>query len=254
MFKKSAFLLFAFLFLFAANLPAMTTGTGSGSITGNFTDFGYYDHWYVSDHGAVQFGNDPEVTPLPTPPMTGNASKVTFRLVGIPNNDTSNYVEFTPENFNNVQKGETFVLGYFSYFNGDWWAMGNIVSATATLQMVSNSADTDFDNQTLTEHFSMLVTPDDPDPVLNADFFYFTNHPEYGSFRVFEDQVGIVQILGKFGSLDPVGFGQVLTPNTAFVDPGIELKPTPAVPEPSTFILLGAGLAGLGIIRKRFRK
>lgn len=89
-------------------------------------------------------------------------------------------------------------------------------------------------------------------PESDADFIFLTRHPEFGSFRVFEGQVSSVELLGIFTPLNVagfgqtfdlgfVGFGQVASPNVAFVNPSV--TSTSAIPEPSTWLLLGSGLA-----------
>jgi hypothetical protein len=51
---------------------------------------------------------------------------------------------------------------------------------------------------------------------------------------------------------DATGFGRVtLLNDMAFQLTATEVVP---VPEPSTFLLLGAGLAGVGLLRRRFKK
>jgi hypothetical protein len=52
------------------------------------------------------------------------------------------------------------------------------------------------------------------------------------------------------GPNDPTIIGQLFIVHSDAPGPG----DPDAVPEPSTFLLVGAGLAGIGLLRKRFKK
>ena len=111
--------------------------------------------------------------------------------------------------------------------------------------------------RTITESLTLVQTINTGVPESDADFIFLTRHPQFGSFRVFEGQVSSVEVLGIFTPLNVagfgqtfdlgfVGFGQVGSPNVAFVNPSVTSS---AIPEPSTGLLLGSGL-GLGALRK----
>jgi hypothetical protein len=74
---------------------------------------------------------------------------------------------------------------------------------------------------------------------------YFTNHLEFGSFRVFEGDSTTVELIGEFDELRVTGFGAVGDPNAGFVSPSVGAL----IPEPSTLCLLAVGGIGAGLAR-----
>ncbi len=81
------------------------------------------------------------------------------------------------------------------------------------------------------------------DPLADADFIFFDDFPELGSFRVLEGKSTAVWLFAEFGSIRPARFGEVDDPNVGFVLQSVE--PLSAIPEPSTLTLLGVGTVGL---------
>ncbi len=161
-------------------------------------------------------------------------------------------LSFTGGTFAGVAKGQEFVAGLLYYFNGST-ASGTSINS-ATLQLISTSPEAQF-NQTLVEPIRIHGTINyGVSPEQDADYIYFPNHPEMGSFRVFENASATVEIRAKFGSLDLVGFGDVVldpehpdsNPSAGFVNGGIS-----EIPEPSTWLLALAGLAICPFLRRR---
>ena len=151
---------------------------------------------------------------------------------------------------------ETIVVGYLTFQNGIWWNDSFAADPEVTLTMASSSDDADFDGFSFAEDVFIETTPNDnEDPYLDADFVYFIDHPELGSFRVLEGYSATIEILGKFGSLELVGFGDVLTPDTGYWYPGTDpFDPDATIPAPSAMLLLGSGVSCLAAIRRRFGK
>jgi hypothetical protein len=96
-------------------------------------------------------------------------------------------------------------------------------------------------------------------PEQDADFIYFTNRPDLGSFRVLENSTALVEVILQFNSLDLIGFGNVLTPQTGFltasafdpVDSDFSIAP---VPVPAALPLLGSAFGLFGLVRLRRRR
>lgn len=159
---------------------------------------------------------------------------------------------FLPNVFTNVALGQTFVMGTLTFFNG---TVGTGTEITdIMLRIVSTSATSAF-NQILGLPLHITQTPNaNADPIADADFFYFSDALQFGSFRVLEGQTATVQILGRFNSLDNMGFGQITSesvPGAGFVLPSVNV-----VPEPGTLALVVVGLgvvAGVGRRRVRAR-
>lgn len=214
--------------------------TGSGAITGTFTN----------PVPACQApANDPN-TSLVQCSGTGTGTIQWGSGVGTPPGQLS----FTGGAFTNVAKGQEFVGGLLYYFNGST-VSGTSISQV-DLRMVSTSATEQF-NQILIEPILIHGTPNyGVSPEQDADYIYFPNHPELGSFRVFEDASATIEIMVKFGSLDLAGFGDVVAdpdhpdsnPANGFYNPGIG-----AIPEPGTLGLTLAPLALLAALRRRRR-
>src|SRR5262249_50663397 len=119
-----------------------------------------------------------------------------------------------------------------------------------TLEVRSTSDDAAF-TQMLSEPITIVNTPNQGiSQFADADFIYFTNHPDFGSFRVFEGDSTTVQVIGEFDELRVTGFGAVGDANAGFVSPSIGAL----VPEPSTLCLLAAGGIGAGLVRLFRRK
>ena len=163
-----------------------------------------------------------------------------------------NKVAFSGGSFSNVTQGETFVAGLLYYFNGTTVPGTSIDSVN--LVLTSSSATPEFNNQVLNEPILIIRTANTGISLIgDADFIYFPNHPELGSFRVFEGAAASVQILAKFGSLDLVGFGQIVAdPNNPDSNPqnGVLLESISAVPEPGSIVLVGIGL-GAAVMQRR---
>jgi len=160
---------------------------------------------------------------------------------------SENSFTFAANDFSNQQKGETFVAGLLEYNNGVSDIGSEVPSVTLRLNTVS--ADPDF-TQTLDIPINIFSTQNiDGNPEASADFIFFADRPELGSFRVFEDESTSVEILAEFNSLDLIGFGGVANPAVGFLSASVS-----AVPEPSGMIvLLGAFCAaGAGRLRRRF--
>jgi hypothetical protein len=90
------------------------------------------------------------------------------------------------------------------------------------------------------------------DAVLIDDVIDYDRYYSSTSSRILAAPVsynGGVYHLGGFAYPENIGF----TNNGRF-GPNFQFNPETAVPEPSTSILVGAGLVGFGLLRKRFRK
>jgi hypothetical protein len=155
---------------------------------------------------------------------------------------STNQLVFNGFDFTNQPKGETFVAGTIEYFNGV--ARGtsdnpatNTSVPSVDLRLTSASLDPDF-VQELNERIVIVSTPNmsDENGVLideiSADYIYFRDRPELGSFRVFEEHGTNVEVLAEFNSLDLIGFGAVGDPSVGFVSPYV------TIPEPGSALLL----------------
>ena len=207
-------------------------GIISGDITGTF-DAVYHAHPYVLPHSdIVGLGTDS----LSLRPQVDGQVPTTLDFVG---------------NSVSAAAGETFVLGTLTFHNGDWWyslddPALNLTTVTFTAQ--SSSAG----NPSFTAAIGLYTTPDNlTSAELEADFLYFIDHPELGSFRVHEDTSATIQILGAFGSLDLVGFGEILDDaGNAYWDPSITATPS-SVPVPGALLLVSLGSGAVALCRRR---
>jgi hypothetical protein len=234
-FKQLLFLLPSFLAW--SNLPANSQPVGSGVTNGIFNSF---------------------APPFPYTDVSGiGTNQLDFSN---PDRDP-NFFKFDGTSFENVQVGQTFVLGTLSYKNGIGFIDGGLpgrIGASYTSELAvssSSSTTTPFDfNQILTEQIRLELTPNfllvdgvifDATPEQQADILYFPNRPELGSFRIYENSTGTVEVLGRFGSLELAGFGNAIS--GGFVDPTIDPIPTaPAVSVPESRNI--AGLLAISIV------
>jgi hypothetical protein len=145
---------------------------------------------------------------------------------------SDNALGFTGLDFVDQPRGETFVAGRLFYHNGVN-SLGTSVSSV-NLDVQSSSVSPDF-SHLLPLKIAIRTSPNvlNSDGTLNneasADFIFFVDRPDLGSFRVYEQQGTDVEILMEFNSLDLVGFGAVGDPSVGFV--------SAIVPEPSTACL-----------------
>ncbi|MBL9128961.1 MAG: choice-of-anchor K domain-containing protein [Verrucomicrobiales bacterium] len=92
------------------------------------------------------------------------------------------------------------------------------------------------------------------DPELSADYIYFADYPQFGSFRVYEGQTASVPLMGVINSLHFGGFGDVVA-GGGFLTSSIAPDPTPqAVPDGGPgWLGWVASIGGLGAFVGRRR-
>ena len=163
---------------------------------------------------------------------------------------SDNQLSFDPSSFSNQPKGETFVAGLLEFNNGESVTGSQVSSVLLTLSTFSG--DPDF-TQMLDVPINIITTDNVSDgqggilDIPSADFIYFADRPDLGSFRVFENESTSIEVLVEFNSLDLIGFGAVTDPSVGFLSSSV----SNAIPEPTTLALMGLGLAGIGYRRHR---
>lgn len=211
--------------------PASAAPIGSGTVSGTFQN-------PVGGNNLVVSG-------------VGTSSVST----GVPfGNSFQTSLNFSAMPFVDQPKGERFVAGMLEYTNGstDCCSFREI-----DLELISSSVDPDFQQSLIdTLTFNITTNLDTNTDEQNADTVFFASRPDFGGFRVFEEATGVIQILAEFNSLELRGFGDVLTPNVAFltedpfapVDPGFS-----AIPLPGAFVMAitSVALFGAGALRRR---
>jgi hypothetical protein len=176
----------------------------------------------------------------------------------------ANGVDFTESNFQYIGSqdgspapavGDRFVIGRLFYHNGTIAGGTQVDSVKLILRAAEDVFDLDFNylgNNEIGEFEVLIQIVNTPnygiDPDADADFIYFPDYPEFGSFRVYEENETSVDLVFQRGSLIFQGFGDVADPSVGFVSPSI--VPFNPVPQPATMALAGVALAALGIARR----
>ncbi len=203
---------------------------GSGTVVGNFTN--------ASPVCIPSSQISPDVY-VPVCDAVGTSSVSWGNATGAGFAQSS--LTFTPAPFLNVAVGQVFTLGTLRYFNGTTFS-GTSIGAI-TLSIATTSATPALNGQVLLLPFSIFPTPNGVSPDADADFVYFSNATNFGSFRVREAEFATVQLLSRFGSLHNEGFGQIVAATNSqsgFLTSSIQAQ---LVPEPSTLLLSGVGVA-----------
>jgi|GEM_PF-2652963 len=276
---KFKILLFIGMVLFYVNylfaLPVDINGTIT-AFTYSFTDAFDADGANSGEYYTfLQFGEESIRQPLsPGGEETGSATEINFgRDMYSYARDINNLTDaqmaalgLTPEDYDelknrvaldgrtfdesDVEFGNTYVIGQLTVQNGIWWTDTYYSNPVITIAMETFSANPTYNGLGFVQDALYRGTPNvNNNPYLDADFIYFYEFPEFGSFRILEGYSGAVEILGRFGSLELAGFGEVLTPDTAYVSSSISINNP--VPEPATFFMIGLGMFALGAIRLR---
>jgi hypothetical protein len=188
----------------------------------------------------------PDTDPTPGAECSGIGTNSFAWGDSVPFGGGPNTFQFNGNAFTNQPLGVDFVAGLLFYHNGTIVVASTVNSVD--LDLTSTGDSTPF-NQSLTVPITIVQTPNIfPTPAENADYIYFTDHPEFGSFRVYEGAGTTVEVIAKFNSLDLVGFGAVGDSSAGFVNGTIT-----AIPEPTTLVLSGTALFGLAIALRRLR-
>lgn len=176
--------------------------------------------------------------------------------------DSQSSIEFTSGTFSNVAPAEIFTGARLQFHNGSY--AGGTGATGIDVNATSSSDDHipfDFNGQHLHVGLTIVNTLNDGiDPMHDADFVYITDHPEYGSFRVYEGGTTYIDLKFAFGSLIFAGVGDVGDTQSGFLWPTIDIIPNPQlpdpqpVPEPLTVAGGAAALSALGLASARRRK
>jgi hypothetical protein len=225
-----------YLLVAGATLAILTPFQAAQAIVGTGTVTGYFDN------------------PITLPDSVYTGIGTDTIEWGTPFGDSfTNQLSFIPSDFTDQPKGQDFVAGRLYYRNGTIF-LGTQIDGV-DLIINTTSSDPDF-TQTLPLKITIVNTPNvADDPIASADFIYFTDFPDRGSFRVLEGEETYVEVITQFNSLDLVGFGAVGDPLKGFLSPSTGPNPFPAVPEPSSILgLLALGLLGIGSVSNKQRK
>jgi len=151
---------------------------------------------------------------------------------------------FARREFIDVPLGQKFVLGTLTYFNGTIFVGTEISEVFLNIQTFSSQSAF---NQMLSLPLSIVQTVNQGiSPLADADFLFFSNALQFGSFRVLEGNFATVEILGSFNSLNNEGFGQIIA-GEGFLSPSVGI-----IPEPGTLGLCAFGVVTLlGVSRRR---
>lgn len=209
----------------------------------------------VSYPGDPTLFNQSQTVTLPAA-----TTRVQFEYTSEIGNGHENVIEFTPAAATTVEVGDRFKVGTLTYTNGFWYPFARI-----GLELAVSSPVPALDGHTFSGNIVVAVsspTPFVPDPFSNADYFYLEGPSgplsALGSVRVFEGHIqppdnpgnpGTVDLYAVIGSLIPHDFASPSP--AAFLSSSLD--PLPAVPEPSTYISLLAGLTVLGLRRRLSR-
>jgi hypothetical protein len=176
-----------------------------------------------------------------------------------------NRIEFAPTQAADVQVGDVFKLGTFSFTNGDW--LGDFPDGRFLFQMQTLSSTPALNNHVFNGSLNFHITTGcsadyqtcSTDPDANADYFYVEGHPEFGYIGVYEtaflpaagSNTGSIDLYGKIGSLIPTGFANAQGVGLLADIP--QVNNLPAVAEPSPALLFLGGMATLALTRRRLR-
>ena len=169
----------------------------------------------------------------------------------------TNTFEFNPGDPVDVNRGDVFRLGSFTFTNGTWFD-----SIDLAFTLTTHSSNAALDNQVFAGTMVLVVNPNDQaDPYISADYFYIAERPDLGSVRVFERAIqpsgdpgytGTVDFYGRIGSLIPTGFAHPSP--AAFLSHSITADPQfNPVPEPASLVSTTLGLAILAFAARARR-
>lgn len=222
----------------SASAALTTTGTFSRW----FGDVGDPAVWEVYVNDIAVPNNLPDVDGFPqgelifTDPQP-SAVEFKDRQVGFSDFNAASLIEFTGTSQPNPGSiADEFKLGTITLTNGIFFFQAAVDITVATAS--DNPA---FDGKSFTDTLRYIVTPNTGTDEENADYAYFVGRPELGQIRVYEavsafPNTGSIELWGKVGSLTPTAFRNA--------SGGVFLQP---VPEPSTYAMLGVGLALLAV-------
>jgi hypothetical protein len=231
--------------------PTVTT-------TASFTRY-FGDAPSLDDIGGFTFINDVPV-PQDLPPNLGANDFPQGQLLLPPGTTSVEFKNGTPADMSNPAffnppsllawapatsvipgDGSPFKFGTLTITNGIFFFEANF---DVTFTTSASDGNPTYDNKTFSDTLRYTVTPNTGSDADNADTVKFLNHPDLRGFpTVFEagssrGNTGTVELWGTVGSLDPLFFANPTG--------GVVIQSAvAAVPEPSHWLLMLAGMAAL---------